>query len=513
MLTISRLLPHHARFRSNATALEYESQSWSFAALNENANRLANALLNLGLQKGDRFATVLPNCFELMTAYWAAAASGLVIVPCSVLLHSGGLRALLTDAGVKAVLISPDQLGNLAMIRKDLPKLMTGGIIVVGGHTVPEFVQYPDFVSSSSTNEPDISVAPDDIYNIMYTSGTTGLPKGIIHTHFIRSMYCTLFANAWRMTPESVCLHAGAIVFNGAMLDLMPWMLLGCRYILHRHFDADAVIHDIERHAVTHVVMVPAQIIALLNSPEYHPDRLASLQMLHNVGAPLHLRYKHTINEQLPGRFYELYGVTEGFMTILDHTESVRKIGSVGKPAFFTEICILDDCGKPVANGEVGEICGTGPMVMPGYFNRPDLTEQAFHGRWLRSGDLGYLDEDGYLFLADRAKDMIISGGVNIYPRDIEEIVVQHPKVDEVAVFGVPDPKWGEVPVAAVTVTGEVTAASLVDWVNRRVDARFQKITDAWLLAEFPRNVAGKILKRELRKSYRRMYMKGNPSN
>ena len=503
MPTISRLLPHHARYRGDAPALDFEGRTWNFASLNEEVNRLANALLALGLRKGDRFATVLPNSLELMAAYWAAAVSGLVIVPCSVLLQSGGLRTLLGDAGARVVLASADQAPNLEAIREDLPDLIPDGLVITG-EPPAGFLSYADFVASASTRDPGILVEPDDVYNIMYSSGTTGLPKGIIHTHRIRGMYCTLFANAWRMTPESVCLHAGAIVFNGAMLDLMPWMLLGCRYVMHRRFDADAVIRDIERHQVTHVVMVPAQIISILGSPGYHPDRLASLEMIHNVGAPLHLRHKQLINEQLPDRFYELYGVTEGFMTILDRSESVQKAGSVGKPAFFNDIAILDESGDPLPPGEIGEICGTGPLVMPGYHNRPDLTAKAFHGRWLRSGDLGYLDGDGYLFLVDRAKDMIISGGVNVYPRDIEEIVIQHPAVNEVAVFGTEDSRWGEVPVAAVTVSEDTSPGELVEWVNRRVHARFQKIVDALILEEFPRNVAGKILKRELRETYAR---------
>ena len=501
MPTISRLLPHQARYRGDAPALDFADRTWTFSSLNDEVNRLANALLGLGLRKGDRFATVLPNSLELMAAYWAAAVSGLVIVPCSVLLQSGGLRTLLGDAGARVVLASPDQVASLEGIRANLPDLLPDGIIVTGGRCAG-LPCYADLVASASREDPGIPVDPDDVYNIMYTSGTTGLPKGIIHTHRIRSMYCTLFANAWRMTPESVCLHAGAIVFNGAMLDLMPWMLLGCRYIMHRRFDAEAVIRDIERYRVTHVVMVPAQIISILGSPEYRPDRLASLEMIHNVGAPLHLRHKQIINEQLPDRFYELYGVTEGFMTILDRTESVRKAGSVGRPAFFNDIAILDTSGNPLPTGEIGEICGTGPMVMPGYHNHPDLTEKAFYGHWLRSGDLGYLDEEGYLFLVDRAKDMIISGGVNVYPKDIEEIVIRHPAVNEVAVFGVEDRKWGEVPVAAVTVRQDVAVGELLEWVNQRVDARFQRIADALILDRFPRNVAGKILKRELRNNY-----------
>jgi len=284
------------------------------------------------------------------------------------------------------------------------------------------------------------------------------------------------------------------------MLDLMPWMLLGCHYILHPSFDPEQVINDIYEFRVTHMVMVPAQIIAILNSPSFSPKKLSSLEMLHNVGAPLHLNYKKQINEVLPDRYYELYGVTEGFMSILDRTEAILKEGSVGKPAPFNEIIILDDEGNPCKFDEVGEICGTGPLVMTGYHNQPELTRNAFHGRWLRSGDLGYLDQDGYLFLVDRKKDMIISGGVNVYPKDIEEVVAHHPAVSEVAVFGVADKKWGEVPVAAVTLETNVDPLELEQWINHRVGAKYQRVSKVLILDEFPRNVAGKILKRELPK-------------
>lgn len=502
MPDISRLLNHHARYRGQYPAFDFDGRSWNFSSFNSEVNQLANALLNAGLKKGDRFATILPNCPELMASYWAAAVSGLVIVPCSNLLQKSGLTTLLTDSGARLIIVGQEQLSALEEIIDSLDQIGPDQIVVVSTEPAQKYLRFSEFVSGSAATAPNVTVHPDDTYNIMYSSGTTGLPKGIIHTHRIRSMYCILFASAWRMTPESVVLHAGAIVFNGAMLDLMPWMFLGCRYIMHASFDAEAVIADVEKYRVTHMVLVPAQIIAILNSPGFSPERLSSLEMLHNVGAPLHLSYKQTINELLPGRFYELYGVTEGFMTILDKTEAVRKEGSVGKPAAFNDIIIMDENGNPCASGEIGEICGRGPMVMPGYHNRPDLTEQAFFGPWLRSGDLGYFDEEGYLFLVDRSKDMIISGGVNVYPKDIEEIVIRHSAVEEVAVFGVEDKKWGEVPVAAIRVNSEISKDNLIAWVNERVDAKFQRIRDVVVLDEFPRNVAGKILKRELRDQF-----------
>jgi long-chain acyl-CoA synthetase len=349
-----------------------------------------------------------------------------------------------------------------------------------------------------------VRVGADDIFNIMYTSGTTGLPKGIIHSHFVRSMYGTLFASAWRMTSESVVLHTGAIVFNGAFVTLMPCFYLGARYLLQRQFDAEEAIEIIARERVTHTMMVPAQIIAVLNAPNFSPEKLASLEMILSLGAPLYQEYKDLLNRLLPDRFYELYGLTEGFWTILDKTQSLRKSGSVGRPPAFYEMRIVREDGSDAPAGEVGEIVGRGPSLMGGYYGRPDLTEQAIRDGWLFTGDLGYRDGEGYLYLVDRKKDMIDSGGVKVYPKDVEEVAARHPAVREVAVFGVAHEKWGETPVAAVVLNSgaSITAAELRDWINERVGARYQRLHALQIMDDFPRNAAGKTLKREMRDAY-----------
>jgi acyl-CoA synthetase (AMP-forming)/AMP-acid ligase II len=284
----------------------------------------------------------------------------------------------------------------------------------------------------------------------------------------------------------------------------MPTIFVGGTYVLLKEFEPVNYIETIEKEKVTHIMVVPAQVVAILNAPNFSYDALKSLEMILALGAPLHKEHKEALNKRLPGRFYELYGLTEGFVTILDKFDYERKPESVGTPPPFFKMKILDESGREVSAGEVGEICGNGPILMPGYYKRPDLTAETIKNGFLHSGDVGYVDDDGFLYLVDRKKDMIISGGVNVYPRDIEEIVVQHPDVREVAVFGIPHAKWGETPVAAVTLLkfGSITAEALKDWINERVAAKFQRVSEVVVMEDFPRNVAGKILKRVMREPY-----------
>lgn len=501
-MNVGSLLARHAQYRPHHPAVVFEDQRLTFLEFNGRVNRLANALLNLGVRKGDKVATILPNSVELLESYWAIVKIGAVIVPQSQLLRGKGLLSLLRDSDTSAVVTNSAFARELNSVKPELE--------IAADHyiSIDDAEGYQSYIALTKTADsgepPKVEICDDDLFNIIYSSGTTGLPKGIVHTHYIRGMYCTMFASSFRMQPESVVIHGGSIVFNGAFVMLMPAFYLGATYVLLKHFDPEVFIETVEREQATHVMMVPSQIIAMLSSPAFSPERLRSMQAICSVGAPLHREHKQKLTQLLPGRFYELYGLTEGFITILDKNDYAAKPDSVGVPIAFSEMRIVNDAGKDAAVGEVGEIVGYSPALMPGYYKQPELTAQTIVDGWLLSGDLGYVDDEGFLYLVDRKKDLIISGGVNVFPKDIEEIIVQHPAVREVAVFGIPSEKWGETPFAAVILhrPGEIAEEDLCKWTNERVDGKHQRIQGVVFMDEFPRSTAGKTLKREMREPF-----------
>ncbi len=504
-VNISKLISTHAKYRPGHLAIVFQDKRLTYKEFNKSVNRLAHALLEKGIKKGDKVATILPNCLELLEIYWAVAKMGAVVVPLSTLLLGKGLKSLLVDADTRMIITYSGSVPTLEEIRPELKDISPDRFIIIDSANTAGYQDYHALKEKADDSDPEgIEIGDDDDYNIIYSSGTTGEPKGIVHTHFIRGMYCTLFATALRMTPESITLHTGSIIFNGAFVTLLPTFFLGATYILHKQFDAETFIETVKKEKVTHIIMVPAQIIAIINSPSFSSEALGSLEGICSVGAPLHKEHKDELLKYLPGRFYELYGLTEGFATILDKNDFMKKPGSVGIPTPLFEMRIVDDKGNEVPTGETGEIVGRCPLLMPAYYKRPDLTKEAIKDGWLYTGDMGYVDEEGFLYLVDRKKDMIISGGVNVYPKDIEEIVVQHPAVLESAVFGIPSEKWGETPVAAVTLKQGIEAQpeELKTWINEHVGAKFQRVHHVIIMEDFPRNVAGKTLKRVIREDF-----------
>jgi acyl-CoA synthetase (AMP-forming)/AMP-acid ligase II len=499
MPELATLISRQARYRPDALAVVFEDERLTYRQFWGRVARVGNMLRSLGIAPGDKVATVAANSLALLETYWAVPTIGAALVPLSPLLLREGLGSLLRASEARLVIAQASMLPVLRQMAGELPP----HVLLIDG-SAPGFADFRELCAAQPESLVPAQPADGDLFNIMFTSGTTGEPKGIMHTHFVRSMYATLLGPAFRMTPESRALHSGAIVFNGAFVTMLPSFVNGGTYVLMRQFDAEQTLAAIERERITHVMLVPAQIVALLASPRFDPARLASLECILSLGAPLLRQDKDRLNAALPGRLYELYGLTEGFVTILDRTDAVRKAGSVGVPPPFFRMRIVGDDGRDAAPGEVGEIAGRGPMLMAGYYGRPDLTAEAIRDGWLYTGDLGYVDDEGYLYLVDRMKDMIDSGGVKVYPRDIEEVAARHPDVREVAVFGIPDDKWGETPLAAVILRdgAQATAEAIRDWINERVSARFQRVSRVVVMPEFPRSAAGKTLKRELRGPY-----------
>ncbi len=503
-MNVGTILTRNARYRPDHLAVIFEDQRLTYREFNRRVNKLANTFLEMGIVKGDKIATILPNCLEILEIYWAVDKIGAVVVPFSPLLREKALTTLLNDSDTVLVITNATFIDILNAIKPDLPVIAAGRYILTDAENVTGYQYYHALTAEADDQNPTgIKISDDDPYNIIYSSGTTGLPKGIVLTHHIRAMYALKFASSYRMTPECVVLHTGSLVFNGAFLTLMPAFYLGATYILHRQFEVGAMIETIKQERVSHMVMVPSQIIAMLNADTFSVEALQSLEMICTVGAPFHREHKEKLNRLLPDRFYELYGLTEGFTTILDKTHYATKPDSVGVPPPLSEMKIMNE-GQEVPAGEVGEIVGRSPFTMSGYYKRPDLTAKTIIDGWLHSGDLGYMDEDGFLYLVDRKKDMIISGGINVYPKDIEEVAVQHPAVREAAVFGIPSQKRGETPLAAVILNqpGAVTAEELRDWINERVEARYQRVHEVVIREDFPRSVVGKTLKRVMREPY-----------
>ncbi|MBT7583389.1 MAG: AMP-binding protein, partial [Kordiimonadaceae bacterium] len=277
-------------------------------------------------------------------------------------------------------------------------------------------------------------------------------------------------------------------------------MYLGCTYILHRAFDAKAVMETIKGENVTHIVMVPAQIIEIVNHPDFDPSMLTSLEMILSVGAPLQLAYKEALNEALPGRFYELYGLTEGMCTVLDRNDALRKTGSVGVPPPLFELKIIDPEGNDLPSGEVGEICVSGPQIMKGYWKRADATDKVMIGDFLRTGDVGKIDENGFTFILDRDKDLILVGGFNVFPRTIEEAINDHPSVEEVTVIGIPDDYLGETPKAFVKLKDSaqpLNEEELLAFIKPKI-GKHERPSQIEFRPELPKTMVGKLSKKEL---------------
>jgi fatty-acyl-CoA synthase len=361
----------------------------------------------------------------------------------------------------------------------------------------------PDLGGNSARVEP-VPAAADDVHRLMYTSGTTGRPKGVMITHANLAWKNLAHLVEFGFTSADLGLACGPLYHVGA-LDLTTTSLIaaGATTIMHRAFDAAAVVDEIERSRVTTVWLAPAMVNAIMALPDVERRDLSSLRVIINGGEKMPIPLIERLQRTFPSAWFaDAYGLTETVSgdTFLDRDSIVTKLGSVGRPCLYLEVDVWDEEGGSVPAGERGEIVLRGPKVFKGYWRDPDATAAAFAGGWFHSGDIGVRDDDGYLYIVDRLKDMIVSGGENIAGSEVERVLYQHDAVQEAAVVGRPDDRWGEVPVALVVLRRDATttANALLDHCRGRL-ARFKVPTEITFLDALPRNPSGKVLKRELR--------------
>jgi long-chain acyl-CoA synthetase len=503
MSTFAQILREHARVRPDSPALTFEGRTQTFAELHASSSRAANALLASGVKPGDRVALLTKNraeCFELL---FAASKIGAILVGVNWRLAPSEIAAIVADAS-PAILIAALEEERLL----DLKALASSGLkpIIRLGE------DYESCRAAASPDDPAHVGAPEDVILILYTSGTTGLPKGVMLTNEGMS-YTRRLAEAWGMDASSVNLVAMPMFHIGGCGYGSSTMMAGGHTVLMREVNTATAIQLIEQHRVTHTFFVPTVVQSLLNVPGVESADLSSLQLLMYGASPIgDILLKRALSV-LKCNFMQAYGMTESSGTVVvltpeDHDPDGPRAGllkACGRPLPWVELRVIDpDTLRDAESGKVGEIWLRTRMLMKGYWKKPEVTREAItEDGWFRSGDAGYLDGEGYIYLFDRFKDMIVSGGENIYPAEIENVLNAHPAVLEVGVIGVPHERWIETPMAVVVLRPgmEADEKELIGFVRDRL-AHYKCPTSARFVDKLPRNASGKLLKRDMRQLF-----------
>ena len=515
---------HYGEF----TALIYEDlqqqevREYTNIQIAREATQLAAGLRALGMQKGDRVIVMMLNCPEVIISYQAIARAGAVIIPVLPLLKGPEVRYIAENSAAKAIITSPVLLPLLQSALTDLPSLRyiistgdVGAQFNAPGESHPyEILAYKDVLARGNSHGDDylrdlegLSLSPVDTAVILYTSGTTGNPKGVELTH--RNVVSNAVSSRGADSDGEINQRVGEM-----QLAILPLAhayglvasnvgyLNGTKAVLHPRFDTTAVLSAIERYHVNAFAGVPAMFVALLYTPDTEKYDTSSLHYCVSGSAPLPLSILEGFEQKFHCQILEGYGLSEASAVLSGHTlDMPRKPGSVGKPIANVEVQIVDENDQPVRVGEVGEIIARGPNVMKGYYNMPDATQATLRDGWLYTGDMGRFDEDGYLYIVERKKDLIIRGGFNVYPHDVEEALNSHPAVIESAVIGIPSQRMGEEVKAFVVARGEVDAETLKAYCREKL-ANYKTPSEIEFVNALPRNAVGKIDKKELRKHH-----------
>lgn len=508
--TLADLVRFHASERPSKEAMLFEGRSTSYADLNRHASQVANGLLADGLKPGSRVGFMDKNSDHFYEVVFGCAKSNTVSVGINWRLAPPEVAYILNDSQAEVLFVGPDFYALADQIKEQVPTLKRI-VAMAEGH--PDWQAFEAWRDAQSDADPAVAVTTGDVAIQMYTSGTTGHPKGVQLTH-------SCFFDLWRHEP------ADDMAFNewteqDVNLVAMPsfhiggvgWGLMGirpgARNIIVREFDPGETLQMIGAFGISKLFLVPAAIRMVLQHPESRHTDYASVQYICYGASPIPLDLLREAIEVFQCGFVQLYGMTEttGSATYLppqDHQlEGNERMRSAGKPFPGVHIKVVDDAGNTLPPRQVGEICIASPVNMKGYWNLPEATEKTLIDGFVHTGDAGYLDEDGYVYVHDRVKDMIVSGGENIYPAEVESALFGHDAVADVAVIGVPDDRWGEAVKAVVVLApgASATADEIIGFARQRIAGyKLPKTVD--FIDELPRNPSGKILKRELRKPY-----------
>ena len=508
-LLLGEMLARNARKCPDVEGIIFRDKRVTYRELDERVNRLANALLLKGIKKGDNVGLLMPNSKEMLDIFFATAKMGAVNVPVNIRLSPPEIAYILDNAGVRTLFFRENFIETVEKIKGDLPLIEK--YILINGEGGGGYENYEDVLSTGHPVRPEVRLQDDDEAFIIYTAGTTGKPKGAVLTHknlIINAMTtCQETAFSLPRRPDlpfitqkvmsiTPFFHiAGILSVVKNMVTLTPMVI--------EDFDPVRLLRAIETERITYLFLVPAMWLLVLNHPDFMKYDVSSLRTAAYGADITPNALKERILESFPNAgLYEAFGQTEMTATtvFMKHQDALRKEGSVGLPFFNVEVRVVDDHMEDVAVNEVGEIVYRGPGMFKGYYKNPEATKDAFEGGWFHSGDLVRRDEEGFVYVVDRKKDMIISGGENIYSAEIEAMLLTHPKIREAAVIGIPDPKWGEAVKAFVVLKpGEkATAEEIIEFSLENL-ARFKRPKAVEFIPTLPRSATGKVLKRELR--------------
>ena len=500
-MNLAHILEKNVRRIPHWSAVITETSKYTWAEFNCQVNKMGNALRKLGVSRGDRVAVSLPNSPEYLIAYFAIVKLGAIAVPFNVMFKSVEITYIVNNSEPKVfVALAGETMNSIVGMRDKLPSIEK--IIAVGDHMLDDVLSYPQILEGESDLLELVDCEPDDVVTILYTSGTTGQPKGAMLTHNnfykqakLSSCYVTL------ITDQDIAFTGTPFCHIFFISTVLGPMYKGAAVLTTPRFFPDKALELISEFKVTHFAGVPTMYIYMLQTYLENPQQynLKSWRNALSAGAAMPMEYFTKIEEAFGVNLGENYGCTETSSTVTYGRIGHGKVGSIGLPADTSEVIIGDQNNQKVPPGEVGEIIIKGPGIFKGYWKLPEATEEAFVDGWFHTGDLARADEEGYLYIVDRKKDMLICGGYNVYPREVEEVLYTHPDVFEVAVIGVPDPAKGEIPKAFITLRpdGQVDEAEIIAFCKERLAAyKTPRIVE--IISELPKNSSGKILKRVL---------------